>query len=102
MPTRQNTILTANASYANAVQGVAAAKSALEQAKAKRALLDAGPDNLDIYSAELSLKNAQESLKSAVARETALQRGVDTLDLQSQVLWRCAPRKSLSRRRSRK
>lgn len=81
-----NTILIANASYANEIQGVASAKSALEQAKSKRALLDAGPDNLDIYSAELSLKNAQESYKSAVAREAALQRGVDTLDLQSQVL----------------
>ena len=81
-----NGILSANAAYANAVQAVATAKTALEQAISKRALLDAGPDNLDVYSADLALKNAQESHKSAVAREVALARGVDPLDLQSQQL----------------
>lgn len=81
-----NGILSANSSYLNAIQNVTTSKTALEQAKSKRALLDAGPDNLDVYAAGLALANAQESYKSALAREAALQRGVDPLDLQSQVL----------------
>ena len=81
-----NGILSANSSYLNAIQNVTTLKSALEQAKSKRALLDAGPDNLDVYAAGLALANAQESYKSALAREAALKRGVDPLDLQSQLL----------------
>ncbi len=80
------TILSANASYANALQNVTASKSSVEQAKLKRAQLDEAPDNLDLYAAELALNNARESYKSAVAREAALQRGPDLLDVQAQQL----------------
>lgn len=79
-------ILSANAAYVNALQNVTTSKSALEQAKSKRARLDEGPDNLDIYAAQLTLNNAQESNKSAVAREVALKRGPDPLDVQAQQL----------------
>ncbi len=81
-----NGILSANASYVNAIQNVTTSKSALEQAKLKRTALDAGADNLDVYSAELSLKNAREAYQSAVAKAAALERGADPLDLQSQQL----------------
>ena len=79
-------ILSANAAYVNALLSVTTSKSAVEQAKSKRAKLDEGPDNLDIYAAQLTLNNAQESYKSAVAREVALQRGPDPLDVQAQQL----------------
>ncbi len=81
-----NGILSANAAYVNAIQNVTTSKSALEQAKLKRTVLEAGPDNLDVYSAELSLKNAREAYQSAVAKAAALERGADPLDLQSQQL----------------
>ena len=79
-------ILSANSSYVGALQTVTTSKSSWDQAKSKSADLDNPPDTLDIYSVELSLRNAQESYKSAVAREAALQRGADPLDLQSQQL----------------
>ncbi|MBM3141318.1 MAG: HlyD family efflux transporter periplasmic adaptor subunit, partial [Chloroflexi bacterium] len=72
--TRATALLSANASYANALAGDASAKASLKSAQQKRAALDAGATLEQLWQARAAVTAAEQSLLVARQREQMLLR----------------------------